>query len=56
MSPPKYKIVIDEKMGDCIIQTYYGSNIGWSFVKNVPTLQDALDWINSGIKIERITK
>lgn len=48
---PKYKITKDPVFGDYIIQVYYGSQIGWSYVTVKPTLEAAKNWILEGIVI-----
>lgn len=46
---PKYKIIHDVQRDEYIIQTYYGSQIGWSFLKVKKTLKEAQDWILDGV-------
>lgn len=48
---PQYKI-IEWPDGTATVQRNYGSNIGWSHLKDLPSVYEAKLWIVDGIIIE----
>lgn len=45
-----YKIIEDKIKKDFILQKYNGSQIGWTYIRSFPTLEEAEKWVLDGIK------